>query len=512
MKKHEFHEHFPDEITPELYDYITNTVMDWSRYLFTRREGKRQWAYCTSCGEEHQTESTLRHGSEGVCPHCGRYGKVKASGRGRKNMVDNVYLLWYDRSQINQNVLIAYGLYCTRDYTGDYRKTNTQVRQISRYLFQWEQPGKMMTRSYWRDNSPWSWQKKVSSLVRTYMSNTLSYHMPPSEIAKVVKGTPWQYCTWEQYQFNDYVEIFDLASRYQCIEFLTKAGFRHFVEQKLCGGSTYGAINWNGKTPEKVLRLSKPEIKLLKNSGPIGLRALRSYQVSKKDGSNLSFDEARVLSDLVEKVYAPDLNEILRQLDFRLTYAEIKRYFLKQIRNAPATYRSGRDVLIDYHDYLRECRELGLDLNRPGVYLPNNLRRAHESTMQRVQNLANKILRQKIVHRGRELKAMRYQYKDLILFPAPSADALVREGKELSHCVGGYAEMYGSGKTDIYFIRRKAEPNKPFYTMEVRDGRVIQCRGFKNCEMTREVREFVEMFKQNRIEKGKRNKSKGVAV
>jgi DNA-directed RNA polymerase subunit RPC12/RpoP len=512
VKNYEFHEHFPDEISPKLHDYITNSVMDWSRYLFTHREGRKQWAYCTSCGQDHPTEETLIHGSVGVCPHCGHRGKVKASGRGRKNMIDIVYLLWYDRSQVNPNELIAYGLYCIRDYSRDYRMTNTQVRQISRYLFQWEQPGKMMTRSYWRDDSPWSWQKKVSSLVRTYMSNTLSYHMPPSEIADVVKGTPWQYCTWEQYKFNDYVEVFDLASRYQCIEFLTKAGFRHFVEQKLSGGGTYGAINWHGKTPEKVLRLNKSEINGLRKAGAIGLRSLKSYQVSKQDGSNLSFEEACTLSDLIEKVYVEEMKGILHQLDFRLTPAEIKKYFLKQIRNNPTRYRTGANVLTDYRDYLRECRELGLDLARPGVYLPNNLWRAHESTMRRVRNIADKILQQQIEKRGRSLKAMRYQFKDLILFPAPTADSLVREGKALSHCVGGYAKQYGSGHTDIYFIRRKFDPDKPFYTMEVKGGRVIQCRGYKNCDMTREVQEFVEMFMRNRLEKGKANKSKEVAV
>lgn len=47
----------------------------------------------------------------------------------------------------------------------------------------------------------------------------------------------------------------------------------------------------------------------------------------------------------------------------------------------------------------------------------------------------------------------------------------------------------------IFFIRLEADPEKPFYTLEWK-GRVVQCRGFKNCDMTPEVKAFVKAFEQ----------------
>ncbi|MRN51964.1 PcfJ domain-containing protein [Paenibacillus monticola] len=518
MKDHEFHEHFPDDATPKLLDYITNTVMDWSRYLFTHREGRRQWAYCTNCRQEHPTDRTLKHGKEEQCPHCGCSATVKASGVGRKTLVDRAYLLWYERSQVDSNILIARGFYCTRDYTKDYRKTETYVKDIARYLFKWGEGGKMKHRIHWTKGGEWYDQKKVSTEATKSMSYTPSYHMQQKDIKKVVKGTPFQYCTWDQYPMHDYVEIFDLAARYSCIEFLTKFGLGHFVRTKLEGGQTFGAINWNGTTPQKVLRLNKREMNEIKKTGAIGLQALRHYQICRKDGSNLSFTEARDLASLVDPLRRAELAGILTSLDNRFTVAEMKRYFIKQIRNNRFRYEWRSSVILDYRDYLRECRELGLDLNRNGVVMPNDLGRMHEFTMQRIKAVSDAVVRENIRTRFRSLKPMRFQYKDLILFPAPSADQLVSEGKTLSHCVGGYAKNYANGVCDIYFIRQKHQPDKPFYTMEVQKGAVMQCRGFKNCIMTDEVKEFVEMFEERRLKKRpaspikKSNKPQGVAV
>lgn len=55
-----------------------------------------------------------------------------------------------------------------------------------------------------------------------------------------------------------------------------------------------------------------------------------------------------------------------------------------------------------------------------------------------------------------------------------------REGALLNHCVGGYINSIASGSKTILFLRRKEEPDKPFYTIEVNDSIVIQIHGLKN--------------------------------
>lgn len=67
------------------------------------------------------------------------------------------------------------------------------------------------------------------------------------------------------------------------------------------------------------------------------------------------------------------------------------------------------------------------------------------------------------------------------------------------------------GETMIFFIRKKEEPDKPYYTLEWR-GKVIQCRGSHNCNMTSEVKAFVQIFQEKMMEyesKPKRQRKAG---
>lgn len=57
---------------------------------------------------------------------------------------------------------------------------------------------------------------------------------------------------------------------------------------------------------------------------------------------------------------------------------------------------------------------------------------------------------------------------------------ITKEGMALGHCVGGYVNRHASGETNIIFLRKKAEENKPFYTIEIRGNSVIQIHGRHN--------------------------------
>ena len=68
-------------------------------------------------------------------------------------------------------------------------------------------------------------------------------------------------------------------------------------------------------------------------------------------------------------------------------------------------------------------------------------------------------------------------------------DEICKEGMSLHHCVGGYAHEHSIGSTTIMFLRKKSEPDKPFYTIEVEIGvadgkvaglRIRQIHGFGN--------------------------------
>jgi hypothetical protein len=92
-----------------------------------------------------------------------------------------------------------------------------------------------------------------------------------------------------------------------------------------------------------------------------------------------------------------------------------------------------------------------------------------------------------------------YETKTFAAIVPTSTEEIRKEGQTLHHCVGTYVDRVLEGKTIIMFIRKKEEIEKPFYTMEVCKGEVVQVRGGYNKDMTDAVKNFVESFKINRL-------------
>lgn len=75
---------------------------------------------------------------------------------------------------------------------------------------------------------------------------------------------------------------------------------------------------------------------------------------------------------------------------------------------------------------------------------------------------------------------------------------LQREGRELQHCVANYLDRIVNGETDVLFLRKKDEPGKPFFTVEVMNDTVTQVRTFKN-QTNPEITKIVENWHEERM-------------
>lgn len=85
-------------------------------------------------------------------------------------------------------------------------------------------------------------------------------------------------------------------------------------------------------------------------------------------------------------------------------------------------------------------------------------------------------------------------HKDLCIIYPKSPQDIIKEGIQLHHCAKSYVHAIYEGITTILFIRRKEEPEKSYFTLEIRDGKVRQCHGQCNCEMTDEIEDFLWSF------------------
>ena len=84
--------------------------------------------------------------------------------------------------------------------------------------------------------------------------------------------------------------------------------------------------------------------------------------------------------------------------------------------------------------------------------------------------------------------------KKLQIVCPKQTDDLITEGQALHHCVGTYIDRVAAKKCLIVFVRRVEEPEKPFVTVEVSNGKIVQIRGERNSDPTEEVKKFVDLW------------------
>lgn len=80
-------------------------------------------------------------------------------------------------------------------------------------------------------------------------------------------------------------------------------------------------------------------------------------------------------------------------------------------------------------------------------------------------------------------KRKEWEYEDdeyVIRLPKDAAE-IIAEGTTQHMCIGGYVSSHSTGSCTLFFVRKKSEPDAPFYAIEVRSGAVIQIHGKRNC-------------------------------
>ncbi len=65
------------------------------------------------------------------------------------------------------------------------------------------------------------------------------------------------------------------------------------------------------------------------------------------------------------------------------------------------------------------------------------------------------------------------------------------------NCVGGYFDKCVSQKTVVFFVRRAEEIDKPFATVEFKDGKLIQCRMAYNKDAPEDVMKYMHRIEEH---------------
>lgn len=491
-------DHFGKEIiTKEIEEYAVEEALKHSRYIFTKRKGKKQYGYCTYCKNEFETEG-LKHKTKSICPCCKSEVEIRASGIGRKYMIDESYFIYFEKSKIDKDVIIAKGIAADKSYKGDYKGSTIKYYIKALYIFEINNPI-MLVNQFWGDNIK-NFRKTASIYPVTINSMNCVYSTDLNSLDKAIEGTPYQYSMYRQYTKEaDVVKYLGLYSKYPKIEALTKLGFKELVKAKLWRYQTYSAINWNGDTVFKMLKVNRAELKELRAfEGRKTALFIKLYQLNSKEKNKLSLDELKKLEMHTEGDF-----EVFRDMLKLTSLYKASKYINKQEKAyVNKFYRGLLGVLKDWNDYIRDCKKLKMDISKESVLFPKDLYIAHQNTIKQVKYQEDKALDEKMKKREEEInKKYYFEDKNYIIRAVKSTKEIIDEGATLHHCVGGYAKSHAGGSTNILLIREKKNINKPYYTMEIKNNRIVQVRGLRNCDPEKKLNKFLDQFKALKIEK-----------
>lgn len=490
----------------DLKGFIHREVMPQYIFYDYQRKGPEH-AFCTACRHEVSI-AAAKHNTSGICPHCKK--KILFKSRGKSGRVfDRATVQVLQKAEVNGLVLRIIKVY--RAFVDSDIPNHFETWENARQFITLSSSGQCSIDAYYYhhkaeyDLTPWCYgYRPVLYPWQDNFTADMSGVLYQRNLSDTLKDTPWAYSQLEAFSdiasFSGVATFLSAYIKRPKIEHLIKMKLYCLVSGIIYGGYSYSAlqaINFNGENMRAILGIDRPYFPLLRELDP-------------------SIDQLHLIRQLLQADHKPSTEQIKWFIANRISNADaakgllahmsvhkLQRYVERQF--APddeavlsrVDYHSMNAVITDYHDYLRMCKELQYDVKNSFVLFPHMLKDAHDS--------AAKTLRDR--HTAEQEKAIadsfdewqkRYQYqsKELMMIPPHSAKELADEGAALHHCVRHYVKKVAEKESVILFVRNVDEPDKSLCTVEVRDGQVVQTRGFDNEDPPAKIKAFIERWKR----------------
>ena len=423
--------------------------------------------YCTYC-KKHVPIRSPKYNQKGHCNICGQPVTFRSVGKS--------------------------GRFCTkwyRVYLVQRRKTSGFVIRIFQARTWYKKAGYADCETTCHEE-----QRRIFSANGKEISNFVYGLFKRREMRWILYWKPWYYtCCGIQYKGNVYPYTLSDLSRhelketglreyalrqkkidpgkylylwqtYPVLEQIVKAGLFQLVDDILEYRAT-DAIKRKGRKPTEFLSVTKKEFRRLRDMNG-GAKELKWLQFEKSSGRIIKDEEIYWMAK--EELEPKDLQFVLD----RMSICQVRHYLVKQ------SEKSGDDIshiLQVWKDYLSMAGKLRLDVYDSIIYRTSDLQRRHSEAVIQMEEKKKEIrrreLEEKYVGFQEQLIALKEKYEfsagEYQIVAPKSIDDILYEGDTLHHCVNktdNYFDRIASKESYILFLRKKENPEVPFYTLE----------------------------------------------
>lgn len=490
------------ELPEDFEDFCIEEVMKAANYLFYNTKANR--VYCSHCKETYElsrlvqrNERKPKHGQTMMCDVCKEQYEALSEGvsRDKRLFANSTQIIQKFRDGV---IIRDFNVY--RDFKKDI-DPETEILEMRRYA---------CTRGKYRryektiiKNRPWRELKSQQNFQNVSYRISVLYSKNLSTVLKKTVFAGYGVERLLRKQQNSYYRGYDgLMQRITTrpyLEQIYKGGLKYlYVELVDAYYGTTDLIDTKQRELAKMLKINKQQLEWVRKLRKNQKKAVELLQVANEHKKNISEEE---------------LNRILNSPN---VYNEKILLKYPEVKNEKAIeYCEKNNIKVnDFVDHLDMMRRLNIRMNKRSIY-PSDFDKAHGDEIEQdvLENSEVGAETQKMFKRTyaiwkEVLKDVQMQQGEyIIVFPKDCVD-IKKEGRILHHCVGGYTDRAASGGTVILFMRKREEQERRLYTMEYRDGKLIQIRGTCNQAPEEEARKFAVQFAEQFREAEEKYKEK----
>lgn len=445
---------------------------------YLKRETQYE-GYCYHCKKTFRYFlTTCYDGDEKPCPHCGTLGKVLRDNRG------------YTTHEMVVE-LSEKGILCLRlmrcGLKAEKNEMEVNREEVERTYIRTDSLAPQWDNLYRDEEGNMRFRKNGEAQSTIVGVDSILYTEEARERLK--------YTGFEEYimasdsekgiAYSTMIRYLSVYFSHPFIEKLSKLGWTNMVDSIVRDVLSIGIVDFNetGRNLHEILEISKPLARFLTDTTDNNpqrhmLDDLRKYY---------KMDDSVSVEDLAwcreEKLYPHMFGEIIKTLGISIHQA---CEYLERVRISQCINPSGSIIL--WRDYLCAAKTIDADLSDKTVRYPSSLKREHDRAVFK-QKIILDAKKEEYFQRTCDIYGEKYRYENekyQIITPSCMQD-LFEEGRRLNHCVGSYADRILKGDSCICFVRKKDEPDAPYFTIEIYPGqeRVTQIHGLSNRSVDR---------------------------
>lgn len=495
-----------------LDEWMHQTAAGSLHYAFFNKESG-MWT-CTACLKEIKEKELLTEDGKkvtqnkiGVCPYC----KAKLTAKKRVSFIEmKTHGMVLQNIDEKSSAARHFDFKITWDESGVHVERNEAIRLL---IYRPEFNPKHLLVFYYNQ-----WYSGIGGFDRRNPANRHIYegYLYPSGIEEALRGTIYEGWTRPFGQmalsgtllnYNRCMAAGSSPSVIGLMEYLYKGKFLRLLRESADRigyfyGKYSGPLKDTGKTIEEVFQIRDRQ---------------KINRIRDCDGGELVCEWMRWSERNMEKIPEETMKWLDKEgveprdisfIKIQMSPTQIMNYVKRQQKESYPKWKVS-SVMSQWEDYIRMCREMKKHMDDPMVYRPRELKRRHDEMVEEI-NRQKEVLKADEVRRkypGAEeiLDEIRprYEYANgdyMILVPERLVD-IMTEGRILHHCAGTtdrYFERIRNRETYICFLRKAAEPDKAFYTIEVEpSGTIRQHRSFFDEEPgIEEIRDFLREWQK----------------